>query len=75
MRFAVYINRTRKRACWHREGCGYIEKNGGTAERADQEWIWCDSVAAALSVLADKAQGFKPSDVGPCGRCRPDAPK
>lgn len=25
MSFSVYVNRGRKRACWHQEGCGYIK--------------------------------------------------
>lgn len=75
MRYAVYVNWTRKRACWHRDGCGYIQMKGGTAERANQAWVWCESVAEVRSVLADRARGFKASEVRACAHCRPDAAK
>lgn len=72
MRYAVYVNWTRRRACWHREGCGYIKMHGGTADGANQEWIWCDSVPEVHRILRSKAHGFPPSEVAPCGSCRPD---
>ncbi|MCB9845305.1 MAG: hypothetical protein H6811_04890 [Phycisphaeraceae bacterium] len=72
MRYAVYINRTRKRACWHREGCGYIKMHGGEPAVADQDWFWCDTPAHVHEVLEKEARGFKASEVAPCQRCRPD---
>jgi hypothetical protein len=72
MRYAVYINWTRKRACWHREGCGFIKMNGGTAERASQEWVECDTIAQVHQTLRAKTQGFDPSEIRACSACKPD---
>lgn len=73
MSYVVYINWTRRRACWHRDGCGYIKMRGGDAEKARQEWMACATLDEVHRVLADKAAGFHSRDVAPCGRCRPDA--
>jgi hypothetical protein len=72
MRYAVYINWTLKRARWHREDCGYFKMNGGTAERASQAWVECDTIAQVHQTLRAKTQGFKAAEIRPCPVCRPD---
>jgi hypothetical protein len=68
----VYVNWTRKRACWHREDCRAVEMHGGCANRAKQEWIMCESIEEVHHVLREKAMDFPTGEVRPCARCRPD---
>lgn len=75
MGFMVYINRTRNRACWHRDGCGYIRMHGGDATRANQDWVTCQTLDEVRQVIRKQAAGFKPGDVAPCRQCQPDSPK
>ena len=69
MAFHVYVNRTRRRAMLHREGCGSIKQHGGTAAVADQAWHRCDSEAEARTLLSKAARGFPAAQVRTCSKC------
>lgn len=68
MSYWVYVNRGRKRACWHKEGCGYIKMHGGEGA-ADQDWFRCESLDEVQSILNRETRAFDSDQVKPCASC------
>jgi hypothetical protein len=70
VRYAIYINWTRKRARYHKASCWCVEMHNGVAESARQKWYWRDTLNEVHILLEEKAA--KITDQSPCRHCNPE---
>ncbi len=68
MSYWLYVNRVRKRACWHRDGCGYIKMNGGKSE-SDQDWYQCQTLEEVQRLVNRETRGYRQDQIRPCSKC------